>query len=225
MANILIIVEGQTEEQFYKRLVQNEFRNEDGSYRHYFQVVVMPSKKNLHSRGQKGGSVGYDVCVDNVRRFLRQASHCDLVLLVFDYYGLHESFKSHISAAHRSLEQKISAIQGRLEGDIGAPVFKFRLQVHEFEAYLFSQPEMVSSHFQEPVKLPALRQILAQFEDNPELINDNLATAPSKRLMALFPNFGKTTDGISIAEKTGVPHIRQRCAWFDSMCSLMDDLG
>jgi hypothetical protein len=224
MANIFIIVEGQTEEQFYKRLVQNEFRNEDGSYRHYFQVVVMPSKRNVYSRQNKGGAFSFDVCLNNIHRFLRQASHCDLVLLTLDYYGLHDSFKQFLPSQPSALEDKILAVQGRLEDEIGSQRFKFRLQVHEFEAYLFSNPATVVSHFQEPMKLPILQEILSKFGNNPELINDDPATAPSKRLGAIFPNFGKTTDGIAIAEKTGIPHIRQRCAWFDSMCKLVDDL-
>jgi Domain of unknown function (DUF4276) len=224
MAHILLIVEGQTEEQFYKRLVQNEFRNEDGTFRHYFQVVVMPSKKNIYSRSHKGGAIGYEVCTDNIKRFLRQASHCDLTLLVLDYYGLHDSFKSHLSNEHQTLEQKILVIQSRLEAEIGVPRFKFRLQVHEFEAYLFSDPEKVTSHFQEAAKLATLREILANFNGDPERINDDPATAPSKRLKIVFPNFGKTTDGIAIAEKTGISTIRQHCQWFDKLCNLFDAL-
>lgn len=224
MANILIIVEGQTEEQFYKHLVQHELQNEDGSYRHYLQVVVMPSKRNVYSRNHKGGAFSYDVCLDNIRRFLRQASHCDLVLLTLDYYGLHESFKQNLPSQPFSLEDKILAIQHRLEDEIGTQHFKFRLQVHEFEAYLFSSPEMVVSHFQEPAKLQVLQEILAKFGNNPELINDNMATAPSKRLAAIFPKFGKTTDGIAIAGKTGIAQIRQRCAGFDGICQLISQL-
>ncbi len=224
MANIFIIVEGQTEEQFYKRLVQNEFRNEDGSYRHYFQVVVMPSKKNVYGRGQKGGRINFDVCTDNIRRFLREASHCDLILLVFDYYGLHDSFRTHLTGAHGTLTQKIIAIQDRLEAEINMPQFKFRLQVHEFEAYLFSTPEVVAKHFGQADKTAALNQILSAFDNNPELINNDPDTAPAKRLMGLFPNFGKTTDGVLIAQKIGLPTIRSCCHWFNQMCSLFDGL-
>ncbi len=224
MAHIFLIVEGPTEELFYKRLVQHEYRQQDGSFRHYFEVVSIPAKRNVHIRTGKGGLVSYTACVDIVRRFLRQAAHCEIVVLVLDYYGLHDSFKTHLTAQHHSLEQKIEAIQGRLEADINAPQFKFRLQVHEFEAYLFSKPEIVANHFEEDAKLQALNDVLRAFGNNPELINDNLATAPSKRLNALFPKFRKTTDGLAIAEKTGISNIRASCHWFNQLCGLFDAL-
>ena len=57
MAHIFLIVEGATEEQFYKKTLQGYFINPDGSYRHYIEAVQMPSKKNIYSRENKGGRV------------------------------------------------------------------------------------------------------------------------------------------------------------------------
>lgn len=90
MANVFFIVEGQTEEQFYKHILQDYYALEDGSYRHYFDVVVMPSKKNTFSRTNKGGLISYDTTLANVRRFLGSTAHCDFIFLIYHYYGLHE---------------------------------------------------------------------------------------------------------------------------------------
>lgn len=224
MANVFFIVEGQTEEQFYKNILQDYYLLEDGNYRHYFEVVVMPSKKNTYSRTNKGGAISYEVTLSNIRRFLRSNSHCDLILLIYDYYGLHESFKSHFTN-ERTLEEKISSIQGRLEADINHSKFKFRLQIHEFEAFLFSNPEILAAHFTDEVnKKIEIEQILDSFDNNPELMNDHPDTAPSKRLEKLFPGYGKISDGIPLAGKMGIAIIRAQCGYFNQMCELIDAL-
>lgn len=218
MANIFLIVEGATEELFYKNTLQDYFINPDGSYRHYIEAVQMPSKKNIYSREKKGGRISYHTCVDNVRRFLYQASHVDRVMLIFDYYGLDVTFKNHLTTTQTSLDDKVEAIQQRLEIEINNPRFRFRLQVHEFEAFLFSKPEAIAEHFAQPASLEAIGQILSQFGNDPEMINDDPKMAPSKRLDALFGKFGKTTDGLIIAQKIGVANIRKKCRRFDQMC-------
>jgi len=147
MAQVFIIVEGQTEEQFFKKTLQQYYINSDGNYQHFFQVVAMPSKRNTYAKIHKGGSINYENCVVNIKRFLRETSHCQLILLVFDYYGIHKSFKKKLGQSQITLEDKIIAIQERLEKDINHPKFKFRLQVHEFEALLFSDIQVVSRHF------------------------------------------------------------------------------
>ncbi len=227
MANVFFIVEGQTEEQFYKNILQDYYRQEDGYFQHYFSVVMMPQKKNAYNRIKKGGRISYDTCLKNVFRFLTQTSHCALVLLILDYYGLDESFNTHLSSEQRTLEEKVKHIQGRLETDVSNPKFKFRLQVHEFEAFLFSDVEVIANHFSSHGNIiEELQAILDSFDENPEYINDSPRTAPSKRLDAMYPGFErfKTTDGIIIAKNIGVTKIRERCSHFDAMCKLIDDL-
>lgn len=224
MANIFLIVEGSTEEQFYKNELQKQYVLPDGSYRHFFNVVQMPTKKNIYSRGNKGGRVSYQVCVNNIRRFIRMSTHCQLVILILDYYGLDESFSDHLTTEYSSLDQRVEAIQARLESDIGELYFRFRLQVHEFEAYLYSDPQKVAGHFQKPEAQTQLEGVLAKFGNDPERINNHPKTAPSKRLEALFPEFGKTTDGLILARKISVPVIREKCTRFNQMCFLIDTL-
>ncbi|MCB0599236.1 MAG: DUF4276 family protein [Lewinellaceae bacterium] len=224
MAHIFLIVEGATEEQFYKKTLQGYFINPDGSYRHYIEAVQMPSKKNIYSRENKGGRVSYQACVNNVRRFLNQASHADLFMLIFDYYGLDVTFKDHLTPMQASMNDQVDAIQKRLETEINNPRFRFRLQVHEFEAFLFSKPEIIAEHFSKPSSLEAIRQVLSQFGNDPEMINDDPKTVPSKRLDRLFDKFGKTSDGLIIAQKIGVAGIREKCRRFDQMCREIDRL-
>ena len=222
MANVFLIVEGPTEEQFYRKTLQDYFRSEDGSFLHYLQVVQMPSKRNTTSRGKKGGRVTFAAAIDNVKRFLTQASHCQLVVLILDYYGLHSTFLDHLSSDHNALDDRVRAIQDRLENEINHPRFRFRLQIHEFEAYLFSDPQAIVSHFSQPEKLQDLERILSSFTNDPEQINNSPETAPSKRLENHFPKFGKITDGLVIATKIGIPKIREHCFRFNAMIQLIE---
>ena len=59
-----------------------------------------------------------------------------------------------------------------------------------------------------------LHKILADFDGNPELINEHVTTAPSKRLMAALPGYQKTTHGPRAAKKIGLNKIETTCKHF-----------
>ncbi len=69
------------------------------------------------------------------------------------------------------------------------------LQVHEFEAYLFSDVSIIASHFNKNNLVNNLNQILSDANGNPELIDDSPVTAPSKHLERIFPEFKKLLMG------------------------------
>lgn len=158
-----------------------------------------------------------------VKRFIRQASHADLIVLVYDYYGLHPTFTDHLSTQKLALPDRIGAIRHRFEAEIDEPKFRFYLQVHEFESLLFAGPETIAEHFNSPESLGLLLAILEEAEGNPEQINNHRDTAPSKRLGKLFPGYGKVTDGIGLAGKIGVGRMRERCGYFDGFCGWVDE--
>ena len=225
MANVFLIVEGATEEQFYGKVLQDYFVSTDGTYRHYFQVVQMPHIKNDHRRMHKGGAISFERSVVQVRRFLHSATHAQRVFLVYDYYGLHPSFTEHILGADLAFEQKIQSIVERFESEINDIRFSFRLQVHEFESLLFAAPDVIADHFNQPNHQATLEAMVAEAGGNPERINNNRATAPSKRLKATFSGYGKVVDGITLARKIGVDQMRQRCAYFDQFCGAIEGLS
>lgn len=219
MANIFLILEGQSEELFYKNTFSNYYSN-----KHLFNVVIMPTKKNNYSNTHRGGDITYDTCLSNIKHFLSGTTHCEKVILIYDYYALNKSFKVHLTGLENTIDKKVKSIQDRLEKEINNPKFKFILQVHEFEAFLFSDINKVVEHYNAENKLIELKRILQAAQDNPELINDSETTAPSKRLIVHFPSykFGKTTDGVIIAQKIGVERIREKCNHFDLFCKLLD---
>jgi Domain of unknown function (DUF4276) len=48
-------------------------------------------------------------------------------------------------------------------------------------------------------------------ESGPELINDGVDTAPSKRIASAYPRYAKTIDGPLVIAETGLDAIRRSC--------------
>ena len=93
--------------------------------------------------------------------------------------------------------------------------------MHEFEALLFSAPEILASRLQ--VKPALIANIVAKC-GSPEEIDDSPDTAPSKRLIQLSNGFRKTTTGIAVAEDIGLSAIRARCPLFDEWLTAIERL-
>ena len=72
-------------------------------------------------------------------------------------------------------------------------------------------------------KLNELRQIIERFE-NPELINDDPTTAPSKRLLRLYPAYDKRFFGELVAETIGIDNIRSACSHFNHWIEQLEEL-
>jgi len=214
MSHIFLIVEGVAEEMFYKSVFAEHFKRT-----HTFEVTVMPTKKNGHSRKEKGGMITYDLCLTNLKRYLHSTGHCDKVYLIYDYYGLHNSFLDNYEGDN-SLNSKLKYIISRLEKSVNDPKFKFILQVHEFEAFLFSMPEEIAAHFGKSRLIDRFKVILTNFNGDPELINNSSTTAPSKRIIAIIPEYayGKISDGVVISGKIGIQNIMNKCKRFKEFC-------
>ena len=87
------------------------------------------------------------------------------------------------------------------------------LQIHEFEALLFSAPEIFASAVGQAELGPALRHIRDQFA-TPEEINDDPNSAPSKRILAAYPRYRKVIDGAVGAKSVGLARMLAECRHF-----------
>lgn len=52
---------------------------------------------------------------------------------------------------------------------------------------------------------------LVHLESGPELVNDGVDTAPSKRIMSAYPQYAKTIDGPLVIAEAGLGAIRSSC--------------
>ena len=89
---------------------------------------------------------------------------------------------------------------------------------------LFSDPEaFAKSEKTSASVIENLREICRQFP-TPEHIDDDPSTAPSKRILKLFPNYQKPTAGILIAKAIGLERLRVECKHFDEWLKRLESL-
>ena len=93
--------------------------------------------------------------------------------------------------------------------------------MHEFEAMLFSEPEILAKLLN--ISQTKIDKILAECGE-PENIDDSPHTAPSKRLENLSSRFKKTSTGITIVKAIGLSKIRECCPIFNNWLTAVENL-
>ncbi len=224
MLEVIVFTEGQTEEQFIKRIVAPSL--------HAHQIFLKPQTLNT-SQDAKGGAVNFDRLKFNARNTLRQKPNAILTTFL-DLYGLDTTFPNFIEAKQLSdvyarTTQLEIALHQAIVGHIECHPERFipHIQPYEFEGLLFSDVNTLI--FTEPSwqkYLPQLKQVRDAF-DTPEHINDSYETKPSKRLEnILVPKYKKTRHGPLAAQKITLSVMERECehfrGWMDSLRKLID---
>jgi hypothetical protein len=98
------------------------------------------------------------------------------------------------------------------------------IQMHEFEALLFSQPAMICAVLRSPESEKDVQAIRASF-GNPEEINDNYETTPSRCLLKVFADYQKRLHGLIAAQRIGIDAMRRECPHFAGWVGMLESLG
>ena len=211
-----ILVEGQTEESFVRDLLVPHLAN--------FQVWLTPGIVETR-RGFKGSAVSYEKIKRQVRLWCQKDSTARVTTL-FDLYGLPNDFPGVAQwNAALSPQAQITALEANLAADVGQANLIPYLQLHEYEALLFSDLSAFSYADVPPRAIAGWQSELAQFS-GPEEVNNSPATAPSKRLIARWPAYAKSKPhyGVLLASKIGLPTIRARCPRFNDWIAQLEGL-
>jgi hypothetical protein len=210
MSRVLnIIVEGPTEREFVNNCMYPYFFEHNVSNVRPIGIETSP--------GHKGGDVRYQARFKpNVLTILRGKE--DLLVTSFiDFYRLRADFPRYDEA------QRIADVQRRVEfleqscyEDIGDERFIPYIQLHDFEALLFTKAD----GFQDFRGISAFNSAeigrIIEAYPNPELINDTPGNAPSKRLERLIgPTYQKPFHGPYIAMINGFDAIMDKCPRFN----------
>lgn len=204
MSRIYLLVEGQTEEAFVRELLQPHY----APMELYLTPIIVST-----SPGYKGGMSSYSKIRPQIQRLCRQDAGA-YVSTMFDLYALPDDFPGRAEddwPRNGSGHQKASFIEQHMADDIGHRNFLANILVHEFEALLFVQPERFADWADDDVA-NALVDIRHRFL--PEDLNDNPATAPSKRILGVMPEYQKTVHGPLIACDIGLDAMRAECPHF-----------
>lgn len=209
MVRLNMIVEGQTEEAFVKNVLAI----------YLSQKQVFPVARRVTTSRQKlvrGGMTTYLRAKTDIGNWLKQdgAAYCTTM---FDLYGLPQDFPGYEES--RTISDacdRVRHLESELLSDIGDHRFIPNILLHEYEALLYSNPhklDKIIGLIETPSKIRQLEKILADC-GGPELVNDNPITAPSKRLVGLYPGYDKVVFGVLVAEQIGIDSIREKCPHF-----------
>lgn len=212
MVEVIVFAEGQSEEQFIKRLVAPALNQ----LQIYMKAQTLPTSK----RGS-GGAVSFDRLRFYARNALRQYPGATLTTFL-DLYGLDSDFPGfeeakRIPLVHDRVKALETALREAVIAEVGCRQDRFlpHIQPYEFEGLLFSDVSALSTT--EPdwqVELPALQAIRAEFE-TPEHINNAYESKPSKRLEdLLLPEYKKTRHGPLAAQRVTLATMEAECPHF-----------
>jgi hypothetical protein len=186
---------------------------------------------NPRLRSHRGGIRSWQGVQKDILRHLKEDAGAIATTMV-DYYALPQDWPGRAEAPGKSTSSaKAECVEAALLADIAkqmGPRFDPRrfvplVVMHEFEALLFSDPDRFAQGIGRSGLAAELRVIRQKFE-NPEEINDSPETAPSKRIVGLFPGYEKPLYGVIAAMEIGLPAIRRECPHFNGWLNRLEAL-
>jgi hypothetical protein len=220
MPRLYLFAEGQTEQTFADTVLKPHLATV-GVYLHP-PVLIAHAKKR--GKVHRGGGRKYIPMRNDIRRFLKQERGGDVFFTtMIDLYAIPTDFPGLAEAERlRHLPQKrVESLEQAFAADSGDYRFIPHIQLHEFEAYLFADPECLKLHYPDSDKQTSALKAIADAHASPELIDDGPHTAPSKRITVFLPDYedAKAAVGPQVAELIGLPTIRAKCPHFDAWLS------
>lgn len=213
MKRIFVVTEGQSETNFVKSVLAPYFVD---------RCIFIPNTvvtKNDYRNGivYKGGISNYQQIRNTLTKSLMSASKSpdSFVTTMFDYYGLPRDVPGMNGIGDiEDPYQRISVIESAIaDAESSNTHFFFPyIQLHEFESMIFSDLSVLQDMYFE-YDIAYLEKSLEQ-QENPELINNGIETAPSKRIYKCIPHYDKANVGVDILAQIGIENIATKCKHF-----------
>lgn len=213
-----ILVEGQTEEIVVGNVLAPYLAAHDWSV----SCSIVTTKRPAGGSNHKGGTSHWAKIVREIQLLLRDSSLTALTTL-FDFYAFPSDAPGMGDIpSGASPHDRVRHVESALSTAVSDRRFLPHLVLHELEAWVFAAAEQVG------YLLPGLTEKLradAEAAGGPELVNDDPATAPSKRILAYCPHFTKTMDGPLAIAELGVPGLRSQCPHVDDWLTELNSYG
>ena len=219
MKKLFILVEGQTEEKFSRELLFPYLPKKEI----FVQPVIVKTKVVKDGPNFKGGLSSYQKTKVDLYKLLQDTS-AYAVSTMFDYYGLPQSFPGRSAPQGNTCLERVEFVEHALASDINNCRFIPFLTLHEFEGLLFSSTADMANCLPGGTSLESKFQEIQQQFKTPEDINDHPESAPSKRILDLYPSYQKPSFGVTIASRIGLKKIRKECPHFSKWLSTLEQL-
>lgn len=214
-----VLCEGQTEEKFVKNVLKDYLAAKGIVVKH--RLLVTSEKKN-----GRGGITSYQKVKGDIEKWYKEVSgrstEKHYFTTMFDFYGLPNDFPGYDDNGSTDAYIRVGGIEEKFAEDINRPDFIPYIQLHEFEALLFSDISKLTDEYPGCEKeIKVLQDMLDKdFGGNPELVNHGVNTAPSKRIIKAIEgkrkyHYNKPRSGAAVAGKIGMETLRLKCSHFN----------
>lgn len=222
---IYIVVEGQTEQTFVRDVLAPFM-----AFKKRYMYPVLIGKPD-----HKGDDIRFDNAKNDIGNFLRQRNDI-YISTMFDYFRIdpqwpgkadvlmHVQNGTTLTASHKAeiLETATRNEIVRIFPDCDSEIrFVPYIEMHEFEALLFSDADILAEKTEIDVSL--IQRIVKAY-DNPEEINEDPVKAPGKRLESLKNGYRKVAMGKTVSEAIGIERIRSQCPHFNEWLTKLEHL-
>ena len=217
-----ITTEGSTELRFVKDVLFKHLL----PYHIYCDHRSVLTSKEYHKRG---GITNYVKAKRDIQQWINSENSSDRrFTTMFDYYALPNDFPGYFEAQKLTNPyDKVKCIEESFAKDIDDCRFIPYIQLHEFEALIFSDLDVLLFEYEDKNKeIRNLKSLLSQspYNNNPELINDKKETSPSHRIIAQIPEYQKVSSGSLITDLIPIDVIRLKCSHFNEWLTKLEKL-
>ena len=213
MKALIILVEGETEQEFVNRILI-PYLVSRGLNTEIRPIMIEKS----------GGGHGYSNIQhlnNTIRPILNRADE-PIVTTLIDHYGINSERKlpGYTAITTSDTEERIHQMEDILQAEI-QKIKSYRffipyIQRHEFETLLFSNPEVGFELEHDRIKEDVVN--LCSGFDSIEDINCTPNGAPSKRIGRIYEShkrkYSKVSDAVDIIELTGIESVLEKCPRF-----------
>lgn len=212
MKRVYIVVEGQTEQEFVNSVIS--------PYLQEFGILSVTPVLVRTSRTGRGGMVNYSHLANTIKPLLMSEKSDYIVTTFIDFFRLPHDMPHYEDSMKKADKiEQIRSLEAAIDEAIDDRRFFSYIQLHEFEALLFSSNKGFEYYFSDEYA-KATASVVSSY-DNPEDINSSPEGAPSKRLLAIKPDYNKVLEGNLIALEVGIKIILEKCprfaGWIDKI--------
>jgi hypothetical protein len=223
VTELFFVVEGHTKEDFVNQILIEHLA--------YANVMVRGVVK-VGSGRVRGGMVSYARLRDHLERMLKQHQNVYFTTLIDVFriptdsleYQTTNKISDPVARALRLEQAMLEDIVTRT----GTRFFVPYVQLHEFEALLWTDPTALDSSLVTlgaASKLTEVQAVNAKYE-TPEHINNKPETAPSKRLERLYGDaYNKKLIGPLVTKNIGLERLREACPRFGAWVTKLEEFG
>lgn len=217
-----VLCEGQTEQGFVKSVLKPYLlANGVISVK---SILINTNKKKVTTGGMFSFNQVHSNLEIEMRTYVDNEYERHIFTTMFDYYALPSTFPEYDKSQNIADKyERIKLLEDSFAQYENETRFIPYIQLHEFEALVFC------GLYYLPEKYPGCEKRIKPLKDelektgNPELINNNPNTAPSKRIIKAIEgnkakaicHYNKPMTGKYITQRIGIEKLREMCPHFN----------